>query len=237
MTPSYLLVSGPPVRASSWQPTAELLRNSGFSVQVPDVLAGNPSPPSWSAWTSHLLELITLDESSIVVGHSSACALAVELATKKAVRGVILVDGDIPPPQGAASPVRPALLGFIASIADETGALPPWSRWFANDAARASLVGIDILQRDAVAFARFDQELPRLRVEWFNDVIELDRWDHVRAGYIQASQIYDHVSAEAIRRGWPVAKLNGTHLDPTIRPVVMAEAIISMTRSMGLARN
>lgn len=235
MTSNYILIPGPPVRASSWLPTAELLRNAGYSVEVPDVLAHCARPPSWSKWTSHLLGHIAPGTGTVVVGHSSACALAAELATKVAVRGIILVDGDIPPSQGTTLPVRPALLEFIESIADETGTLPPWSRWFAKDAVRASLVGIDLLQRDAAAFARFEQGLPRLRADWFNDKIQLDRWDHVPAGYIQASQIYDHATAEARRRGWPVAKLNGTHLDPSLRPVETSEAIMSMTRLLGNA--
>jgi ribosomal protein S18 acetylase RimI-like enzyme len=149
-----------------------------------------------------------------------------------AVAGVILVDGDTPPPEGAAPPVRPDLLEFIGGLADETGILPPWSRWFGGDAARASLVGIDVLQRDAAAFARFEQGLPRLRVDWFSDKIELDRWDHVPAGYIQTSQIYDHATAEARRRAWPVTMLNGTHLDSALRPVEMSEAITAMTRRL-----
>lgn len=235
MTHNYVLIPGPPVRASSWEPTADLLRHAGYLVQVPDVLARRPSPPGWATWTSHLLEAAAVDRHSIVVGHSSACALAVEVATRTTVRGVILVDGDIPPLQGAAAPVRPALLAFIGGLAEEGGTLPPWSSWFADDPDRARLVGIDILQRDPIAFARFEQGLPRLHAEWFSDTIALRRWDHVPASYIQASPIYDHASAEAERRGWPVARLHGTHLDPTLRPSEMSAAIASMTRAMGVA--
>jgi hypothetical protein len=125
--------------------------------------------------------------------------------------------------------VRPALLEFIRGLADEAGMLPVWSRWFKDDPARASLVGIDVLQRDALAFARFEKGLPQLTVDWFNDQIQLDRWDHVPAGYIQTSKFYDHATEEAQRRGWPVALLNGTHLDPALRPVEMSEAIRAMT--------
>ena len=182
----------------------------------------------------NVLDHISPGSDTVAVGHSSSCALVAELATKTPLRGLILVDGDIPPSQGAASPVRPALLEFISGITDETGTLPPWSRWFADDAVRASLVGIDVLQRDTHEFALFEQGLPRLRADWFNDKVELGHWEHVPAGYIQASQIYDHAMAEARRRGWPVAKLDGTHLDPTLRPVEMSEAIISMTRLLGL---
>ena len=235
MTQNYILVPGPPVRAASWQPTAEILRQAGCSVQVPDVLAHCATPPSWSTWTRHLLEHITPSMSTIVVGHSSACVLAAELATKVVVGGVIFVDGDIPPAHGAAQPVRPALLEFINGIADETGTLPVWSQWFKDDPARASLVGIDIFQRNPSAFARFEQSLPKLWVDWFNDEIELECWDDVPAGYIQASPIYDHAIEEARRRGWPVAKLNGTHLDPVLRPVEMSEAIMAMARLLGSA--
>ena len=173
MNPEYILVPGPPVRAASWQPTAELLRKAGLSVQVPDILAHLFSPPSWSTWTKHLLDHISPGRNTVVVGHSSSCALVAELATKMPLRGLILVDGDIPPLKGAAPPVRLALLEFIRGIADDTGTLPPWSRWFADDALRASIVGIDVLQRDAREFALFEQGLPRLRADWFDDEIEL----------------------------------------------------------------
>jgi pimeloyl-ACP methyl ester carboxylesterase len=235
MKPNYILVPGPPVRAASWLPTAERLRKAGLSVQVPDILAHSSAPPSWSRWTRHLLDHVDSDKNTVVVGHSSACVLAAELATRLPVGGVILVDGDIPPQQGAAVPVRPALLEFVRGIADETGTLPPWSRWFANEPTRASLVGVDLLQLDPAGFTRFEEGLPRLRLDWFYDAIELERWDHVPAGYIQASQIYDHATAEALRRGWPVAKLDGTHLDPTLRPVEMSEAIVAMSDLLRMA--
>jgi pimeloyl-ACP methyl ester carboxylesterase len=229
---NYVLIPGPPVRASSWQPTAECLKNAGASVQVPDVLGHRASPPSWAAWTRHVLELIDPTENFVVVGHSSACALAAELATKVPVRAVIFVDGDIPPTQGPVLPVRPALREFIRGLGDKSGTLPIWSRWFDDDPARASLVGLDALRRDALAYAHFETGLPKLTVDWFNDEIKLERWDHVPAGYIQTSKIYDHASAEAQLRGLAVINLNGTHLDPSLRPVEMSAAIMAMSHSL-----
>jgi hypothetical protein len=43
----------------------------------------------------------------------------------------------------------------IRGLADIAGTLPIWSRWFDDDPVRASLVGIDALRRDALAFAEF----------------------------------------------------------------------------------
>jgi hypothetical protein len=232
----FILVAGPPVRASTWEPTAKRLREAGWLVQVPDILAHHASPPAWSEWTRSLLDRIAPTGDSVVVGHSSASPLVADLATKLPARAVIIVDGEIPPSHGAAPPVRPALREFIRSLADAAGTLPIWSKWFSGDEHRIALVGLDILACDPVAFTQFEVGLPKMRIEWFDDTIELANWDHVPAGYIQTSKIYDHATVEAQRRGWPVVRLNGTHLDPTLRPLQTADAILSMSRRLGLAR-
>ena len=113
--------------------------------------------------------------------------------------------------------------------------LPPWSRWFAEDAPRRALIGLDILAADPAALAQFEEGLPCLPVGWFDDTIELADWSHVPAGYIQTSDIYDHATAEAQRRGWPTARLAGTHLDPTLRPAETAEAILEEMRTSRLS--
>jgi hypothetical protein len=233
MSPEFVLVAGPLVRASSWEPTAAHLREVGCRVQVPDILAYHTSPPAWRAWTRNLLDHIAPAGEMIVVGHSSASVLAADLATKLPVRSIIIVDGEVPPSQGPASPVRQALRDRIQSLAESDGSLPVWSKWFLGDAERTILVGIDILASDAVAFAQFEDQLPKMRVDWFDDTIELASWDHIPAGFIQTSRIYEHAAAEAQRRGWPVTKLQGTHLHPTLRPAETADAILSMSRRLG----
>lgn len=140
------------------------------------------------------------------------------------ILGIIIVDGDVPPSQGAAFPVRPALLDFIKGLVEPDGMLPIWSRWFARDMRRMSLVGLDILASDPVAFAQFENELSRMHIGWFDDATELTNWDHIPAGYIQTSTIYDHAAAEAQRRGWPVTNLHGTHLHPMLHPAETASA-------------
>jgi hypothetical protein len=113
--------------------------------------------------------------------------------------------------------------------------LPVWSKWFAGDTQRASLVGLDRLASDPAAFAQFEKELPRMPLEWFDDTIELANWDHVPAGFIQTSKIYDHAAVEAERRGWPVTRLRGTHLHPTLSPEETAEAILAISHRLGAA--
>jgi hypothetical protein len=99
MSLEFILVAGPLVRASSWEPTARHLRGAGYRVQVPDVLAYHHPPPSWSAWNSHLLEHINPCSKSVFVGHSSASALVADLAAKLPCLCLIIVDGELPPSQ------------------------------------------------------------------------------------------------------------------------------------------
>jgi hypothetical protein len=74
--------------------------------------------------------LAFVDEEPFLVGHSSASTLVADLATKMPVRGLIIVDGDIPPASGSAAPVRASFREFISGLADQDGLLPPWSQWW-----------------------------------------------------------------------------------------------------------
>jgi hypothetical protein len=91
------------------------------------------------------------------------------------------------------------------------------------------------LARDPVAFAEFERGLPRLSIDWFDDTIELAGWDDVPAGFIQCSSIYDHAAQEAGRRGWPVVRLEGTHLHPMLEPAETVLAIESLLRQPNCA--
>jgi pimeloyl-ACP methyl ester carboxylesterase len=231
MQANIVLVTGPMVGASSWAPTADRLRASGARVQVPDVLALLGYAPPWSAWTSYLADLISLAEEPILVGHSLASTLVADLATKMPVRGVIIVDGDMPPANGPALPGKATFRDYVKSLADENGVLPPWSRW-QRDQRRAQLVGIETLALDPDAFESFEKGLPRIMARWFDDVIDLAPWDHVPAGYIQTSAIYDQDAEEALRRGWPVKRMQGTHLHPTLKPDETVSAIEEICREL-----
>lgn len=234
MPTPVVLITGPLVGVSSWLPTAERLRAAGRTVHIPDALSRRGPVPGWCDWSRQLVPQIPHAEPVLLVGHSSATSLIAELATllpahKQPVRGLILVDGEVPPVSGPATPVRPGLRDFIAALPEEGGRLPPWSQWFIDDPQRATMIGIDRLARDPAAFAAFEQTLPRMTKVWFEATIDLRPWDHVPAGYIQTSDIYDHAMAEAERRHWPRLRLQGTHMHPTLAPDEMAKAILEMS--------
>lgn len=228
----FVLVTGPLVCVSSWQPTANVLRARGAQVEVPDVLAATAEPPAWREWTDHLLNLVPINGQQIFVGNSSASALVAEMAAKRPCKGILIVDGEIPPSTGRAPPVRDSFRQFIGGLADANGRLPLWSRWFSGDARREALVGIEALRKRPDVFERFEAALPRMSVGWFDDEIDLRGWDHVPAGFVLTSAIYGHAAEEAMRRGWPIRQLSGTHLHPALEPQETADAIIAVAQEI-----
>jgi hypothetical protein len=90
----------------------------------------------------------------------------------------------------------------------------------------------DILRSHPADFATFEAELPQMNLLRFDDEIELRSWDHVPAGFVQTSAIYEHAATEALRRGWPVRQLSGTHLHPTLQPEETAAAIAAIAREL-----
>ncbi len=222
---NLILVAGPLVGASSWAAAAEKLRNLGVDVQVPDVLMAAGEIPPWHAWPSHVTSQIRVDKRSVFVGHSSASTVVVDLAARLPCRGLVIVDGEVPPAHGPVFPVRESLREFIRTLDDGSGTLPSWPNWWKGN-PRAALIGVDTLAAIPAEWTIFERDAPRMRVDWFDDTIELARWDGVPAAFIQTSPIYQLSADEADRRGWPVVRLGGTHLHPTLEPDETAAAIL-----------
>jgi pimeloyl-ACP methyl ester carboxylesterase len=180
--------------------------------------------PPWSELALHYARLLSLEEAPILVGHSFATVVIADLAAKMPVRSLIMVDGELPPASGPVAPGRDAFREFVVGLADRDGRLPLWSDWW-HDHPRRSFTGIDELAHDADAFGTFKDDQPRVSRTWFDDTIELVRWGHIASGYIQTSAFYDHAADEAQRRNWPVVRIKGTHLHPTLQPDETAAAI------------
>jgi hypothetical protein len=229
--PDLVLVTGPMVGASSWAPTAARLRASGWRVQVPDVLSANGALPPWHALSAHYAKLLSLEGPPILVGHSLATVVVADLAAQMAASGLIMVDGEIPPASGPVPPGRASFRAFVLSLAGDNGELPRWSDWW-RDHPRRSHAGIDELACDANALALLRKDQPRVLSSWFNDAIDLAPWAHNPAGYIQTSGFYDHAAEDAEARGWPLRRLQGTHLHPTLQPDDTARAIAAIVREL-----
>jgi predicted alpha/beta hydrolase family esterase len=162
MSLNFVLVPGPLVRASSWELTAKMLQESGHNVQIPDVLDNQPSPPAWRSWTSHLLHHITSRHEPILVGHSSASALVAGLAHSLPCRCVVIVDGDAA--IATLYLTRPACsLRFYHKHRSQRWNSSDLVTMVHSDIRSTSLVGLDLLARDPIAFAECERGLPGCR--------------------------------------------------------------------------
>jgi pimeloyl-ACP methyl ester carboxylesterase len=190
MQTPLVLVSGPLVEASSWSPTAELLSHRGWRVQVPDVLSAASPIPAWRDWSSHLKRLITTGEAPILVGHSAASVFIAELASQIPVRALVIVDGLIPPEHGKVAPATAPIVQMLRNLADASGNLPPWSDWWKTE-PRASQIGVTAFAQNPCAYALFRSGLPRMKLAWFNDEINLAPWNDIPAGYVICTLPFD----------------------------------------------
>jgi hypothetical protein len=222
--PDLVLITGPMVGASSWAPTAGRLRASGWRVHVPDIVLANGALPPWHGLSTQYAKLLSLDSPPILVGHSLATVVVADLALRTAARGLIMVDGEIPPASGPVPPGRESFRAFVLGLAGDDGWLPRWSEWW-RDHPRRSFTGIDELACDANAFELFENDQPRVPAAWFDDTIDIAPWTDSPAGYVQTSRFYDHSAEDAEARGWPILRLPGTHLHPTLQPDETARAI------------
>jgi hypothetical protein len=169
-----------------------------------------------------------------LVGYSASTALAAEIATRIPTQGIVFLDGDIPPAAGRVAPGSERVRRRVEVLDASDGRLPPWSDWFTTDEEKA-VIGISALQANAKAWDAFKRDQPRMAPDWFRDEIDLSPWDHVAAGYVQLCRLFDRSAEDAEKRGWPVARLKGTHLHPAVEPQETAEAILRVCRSMAEA--
>jgi Alpha/beta hydrolase family len=225
--PAFVLIHSPLVGGSFWQPVAEELERHRRQCYAPTPpRTGDESVLRWRYWPDRLRDLLPSASRAILVGHSAAGMLLPAVAERIGARGLIFVDASIPPERGIARPVDPEFMKFVRSLPDVGGRLPRWSEWWPKNAMAA-------LIPDEEARRRFDNDLPLLSLEWFEDSVEVPAWQHLSAGYIQTSDRFSQEAEKARSSGWPVVVLNGTHLHPMLSPLETTDAILSVAKQLG----
>ena len=220
-----IFVHSPLVGPSSWLPTVELLRQRGAPCHLP---TADPVTP-WREWSTHLVATLPPVDAPLLIGHSAAGLLLPALAAALNARALIFVDARVPPPQGRARPVDGQFFEFVKTLAKthatDDGRLPPWSKWWPDDAIEAHFP-------DRESQARFEADLPRLPLTWFEDSAEVPAWDFRPCGYLQLSQLYEPEALGAVKRGWPLVHVDGSHLHPAVEPIESANAILALIDAM-----
>jgi hypothetical protein len=223
---AFILVHSPVTGPSTWRWVTAELTARGHRVSGPAV--GPVS--SWPEFADAVAAQVgSVGEDAVLVGHSGAGLLLPQIAARIGGAPLIFVDADIPPDDGEADLMPAEILVELRPMVVD-GLLPPWSAWFGPDA-------MPELVPDAERRAAVTVELPRLPLAYFESRVPVPAgWSAAGGGYVLLSdEAYGDQAAAAARRGWPVVRLPGGHLDIVTRPEPIAAAIIEIAAE--LARN
>ena len=163
----------------------------------------------------------------MLVGHSRAgpiLAAAGALITQ--VRGYVFVDARLPfPGQTWMDTAPPELVTQLREMVGPDGWLPPWPRWWDEEALARLLP-------DPATRERFTAGCPPLPLAMFTETHPpAPRWPDAPCAYLRLSEAYEDEAARAAGLGWPVIRLASHHLALLTDPAVIAEALRQLLRT------
>jgi hypothetical protein len=224
------LVHSPLVGPLTWQAVAEVLRDEGEVVVVPDlthsVAVGSPVLPAVQQAAAGAVDTARPPGPVVLVGHSGAGPLLPGIADRTAVpvRMVLYVDSLLPQAGVSWFDRAPTdLADHLRGLARD-GVLPPWNEWFGAGA-------VEELLPDPHLRERFVAELPRLPLAYFHEPAAPASWDGP-GGYLLLSEAYESDAAQARRRGWPVLERRSHHLSMLTDPATAAAAILELVDAL-----
>jgi hypothetical protein len=224
----FLLVHSPSVGPATWQPVAELLRESGHQVAVPSLLTvADDGPPFWPRVASAVragLPATGPREPLVLVAHSNAGVFVPVIAEGLGwpVARMIFADATVPAGQGETPLASDGLLPFLRGLADPDGRLPQWTDWW--DEADVAPMFPSPQAREAVT-----REQPRLPLAYYLERVPVPAyWDQCRCCYLRFSEPYRDQEAQARERGWPVAVVPGEHLHQIVDPGAVTGAVLDL---------
>ena len=154
--------------------------------------------------------------------------LAAAGAIVGAVQGYVFVDAGLPIPGKTWMETVPSdLAAQVRAMADDHGWLPPWPRWWGEEA----LAG---LIPDPGTRRRFADGCPPLPLAMFEEVHPpVPRWPDAPAAYLHFSPPYDVPAAQAQALGWPVRHLPAGHFHMLVDPVGVTDALLALVEQAG----
>jgi hypothetical protein len=222
-----VLVHSPLIGPTSWLAVADALERRGRVVVVPSLLTVASAPvPQWR----HIPETVQLALSDlqgpiVLVGHSGAGLLlpVIADALTAEVAALVFVDSFLPPAAGPVELAPAAFMDQLRTMATDD-VLPPWSRWFGDDAMRE-------LVHDENLRVALEREMPRVPLSYFESAVPLpEDWLRRPCAYLLLSpDTYGQSAAEAQALGWPVRAVRGAHhLSIATDPIPITEALLEL---------
>jgi hypothetical protein len=179
----------------------------------------------WQAFADSVAAQVGRD--AVLVGHSGAGPLLPQIRERagRITDALVFVDAGVPPEVGEADLMPDEILAELRPMTTD-GMLPPWSDWFGPGVMQEL-----IPERRAIVSG----ELPRLPLSYFEDSVPMPAgWARSKCGFVQLSDPYAADAAQAARRGWPVLRRPGAHLDIVTRPALLADTIVTVTGLLGV---
>jgi pimeloyl-ACP methyl ester carboxylesterase len=233
-----VLLHSPLVGPLTWRAVADQIFSEVAEVIVPDFSAVfRTSPPFNSkiaAAAAATVEEANHPGSIILVGHSMGGLLVpgIMQTLKRPVAGAIFVDSELPRPGASWFDQSPPALAEQLRALAKNGHLPPWHRWFPEEALTAMVPDADLRQR-------FTADTPELPLSYFEEPFPgVSTWaDQIKCGYILLSEPYQTAADTAEENGWPVIRLNLDHLAIMTRPETVISALLSVLDRMNLTHS
>ncbi|MFD4421192.1 alpha/beta hydrolase [Agromyces sp. NPDC058484] len=218
-----LLVGSPLLGGGMWEPVAALLRGAGRQVRViPAPGAPVARPRDVPEVLARTLAAIPRDVPVVLVVHSNAGNLVPGIVCEREVLAAVFVDAVVPAASGTSAVAPLVLVEQLAPLADDAGLLPPWSRWFPDDA-------IGELGLEPAVLDELRRQEPRVPLSYLTDAFHVPSgWrESVPCAYVAFGTTYAREQRLAASLGWPVVVLDGRHLHPLVAPDEVAAAISS----------
>jgi pimeloyl-ACP methyl ester carboxylesterase len=231
---TFVLVHSPLMGPATWSGVARLLEERGHVSVVPSLLdATAAGPPFASAQAAAVVDAVHaagVGEAVVLVGHSGAGPLlpAAGAELGEGVASYLFVDAGLPTPgRPRAQTLHPSFHGRLLGMA-RNGVLPPWSEWWGDKAVDGLIADDDVRLRvlaelRPVPMALFTEPLP-----------EVPSWPDRPCAYLRCSAAYAGEEAAAAGRGWPVTRVDGTHLEPLVRPDTVVRAMLRLLDRLAL---
>ncbi|MGZ4777443.1 MAG: hypothetical protein ACXVYW_19265 [Oryzihumus sp.] len=224
MPATLALLPSPLLGGAVWGPVADALRARGLPVTVARLPreVGRPA----SVLAGFVADLRGIPD-LVLVPHSNAGLFCPALAEATGAAGTVFVDAALPVTAGETALAPPAFLDFLRGLADDTGVLPPWTRWWDE-------ADLDGLFPDA-AWRRVVQETePRVPLSYFDSTLPVPAdWAGRACAYLAFGTAYAEETARARRLGWPVEVMAGRHLELLHRPAAVADAVLGLWERLG----